>query len=150
MCFNHIRHLNRMLSGCRAEHGFKQRHKWSLLRVYSNGAVMETSHAGSAQWEGTGLRVQRWLVLRGKNDTSFEIREKSETGGGEHCRDTTLPDRRDALIAMWSRGHFLESAFSWISHSSARLLTVLVIITGRFMDSDNNWPCWKLWWPFTI
>lgn len=63
-------------------------------------------------WEGTGLRVQRWLVLRGKNDTSFEIREKSETGGGEHCRDTTLPDRRDALIAMWSRGHFLESAFS--------------------------------------
>lgn len=35
MCFNHIRHLNRMLSGCRAEHGFKQRHKWGLLRDYS-------------------------------------------------------------------------------------------------------------------
>lgn len=71
---------------------------------------METSHTGSAQREGTGLRVQKWLVFRGKNDSSFQIREKGETGGGEHCRDTTLPDRRDALIAMWSRGHFLESA----------------------------------------
>lgn len=74
--------------------------------------MLETSQAGSAQWEGTGLRVQRWLVLRGKKDSSFEIREKGETRGGEHCRDTTLPDRRDALIAMWSLGHFLESAFS--------------------------------------
>lgn len=61
MCFNHIHHLNRMLSGCGAEHAFKQRHKWSLLRDHSQrSGDGNVAHRFCTEGK-TGLRVQRWV-----------------------------------------------------------------------------------------
>lgn len=62
---------------------------------------------GSAQMGRDRTKGKRWLVLREKNDSCFEIREKGENGGG-YSRDKTLPDGRMFLLTCCPEGILLN------------------------------------------